>query len=263
MNSGEEQGGVRRKSKKRKSMTLRDLMTPAGWHQAQRENPEFVFLAKWGYPVRVWNDDPQVLEIMERLDRFWPGLSAADRQLYLQTAESVAEAEKARRAWNPKASRKRFIQLAKTAVWAAKLANALSELFPPPLAGESAPLWDLMGGLGSFVAGVVAATVPIDTNVSARKANQLVKTTKQRLQRKARGINWELVRDLAWLASGKKITLDERAVRRYLEKVRSTTSPAKKLMVNNWELIRTASRLASAGGSDVFEGIARVYFKVP
>ena len=64
MNSGEEQRGVRRKSKKRKSMTLRDLMSPAAWNQAEGENPEFAFLAKWGYPARASNDDPEVLEIM-------------------------------------------------------------------------------------------------------------------------------------------------------------------------------------------------------
>lgn len=39
-------------------------------------------------------------------------------------------------------------------------------------------------------------------------------------------MHWELIRDLAWLASQKKVRPDERTVRRYLDEATDMKNPA-------------------------------------
>jgi hypothetical protein len=75
-------------------------------------------------------------------------------------------------------------------------------------------------------------------------------------------MNWELVRGLAWLASGKKIELDERTVRRYLEKQRYAKDPVEDCWNRNLDLIQSALRLARPR-CEPFESAAKKYLRTP
>ena len=222
-------------------------------------HPEFEYLDKWGVE---WSD-PQFKDIAKRLYGIWPRLSAEDRELYLRTAESIAEAEKAKSAWNPKAMRDQYTRLSKTAVAAARLANELGAMFPPPWTGERAPMGDLMQGLASFVAGSLHATFPKDRDTAVHTARFLLQTTRRSVSRKGRGMHWELIRDLAWLASQKKARPDERTVRRYLDEGRHVKTPAQARWEGNWDLIRNAFRLAPNGPREPFEKLVKRYLKTP
>jgi hypothetical protein len=204
--------------------------------ESRRQNPEFEFLHNWGVPIRTWPDDVRTSDIIERLYKVWPRLSADNRRLYLQAAESIAEAEKAKGGWNPKAKRRQYACLAKTTVAAAKLVGELSRMFPPPWVGDETKLGELVFGLASFVSGSVAATFPWGRDEAVHTASALLRTAKKRVARKTGGMRWELVRDLVWLASSKRITLDERTVRRYLKKQASAKNPVKAYLRPNWEL---------------------------
>ena len=73
------------------------------------------------------------------------------------------------------------------------------------------------------------------------------------------GMHWELIRDLAWLASQKKIRPDERTVRRYLDEGRDMKDPARICWERNWELIQNACRMAPTVPLKPFEQLVRPY----
>jgi hypothetical protein len=202
-------------------------------------------------------------DIQKRLDKIWPRLSADDRELYLRTAESIAEAEKAKSAWNPKAVRDRYTRLSKNAVTAAKLANEIGAMFPSPWTGERAPMGDLIQGLAAFVAGSLHATYPTDTTKAVFTARALTRMTKREVSKKARGMHWELICDLAWLASQQKVLPNERTVRRYLDERRGVKDPAAVCWSRNWDLIRSACRLAPEARAEPFEKLLRRYLSAP
>lgn len=157
MDSRADEKGLRR-NQRRKNTNGRADGFLARALDALRLHPEFEHLSKWGVE---WID-PHFKDIAKRLYRIWPPLSAADRELYFRTAESIAEAEKAKNAWNPKAARDRYTRLSKSAVAAAKLANEIGAMFPSPWTDERAPIGDLIQGLASFVAGSLKATFSLD-----------------------------------------------------------------------------------------------------
>ena len=284
MGSGEEKKGLRPNPKRgsKGEVNIGELMSRdpkaerallSGALKGTPEHPEFLFLAKWGLKPRELLEDPRASDILSRLYKVWPRLSANDRLLYLQIVENIAKAEKAKNAWNPKPVRSRHIRLAKDAAIAAELVCEISAIFPPPWEGEREPIGDLMRGLGSFMLAALAVSFPMDKAAAADAASKLLRKAKKRIEKKARGMHWELVRDLVWLASGQETTLDERTVRRYLEEQPFPKRPADRVWQRNWDLVGTALRLARGGRpwvsstpsksvEDPFFSAARTYLRV-
>lgn len=209
-----------------------------------RDHPEFSFFERWGYPLEELFGDQRASEAYLRLGRFWPRLTPGQRRLYLRGAEIIAQAEKAKRGWNPKGTRERSIRLVKSAVAAARLVEELSFLYPPPWVGEQYKVGELVFGLASYVRGAVDATEPWDRDEAVWSARGYLREAKKTIKRKTGGMRWELFRDLVWLASGKTLELDERDVRRYLDKQRSAKNPAEGDLRRNWDLIGNACLLA-------------------
>jgi hypothetical protein len=209
-----------------------------------RAAPEFSFLERWGCPIPELVFEPRGSEILRRMYKLWRRLTADQRRMYLQTAERIAEAEKAKSTWNPKASRERSIYLAKSAVAAARLVRELSLIFPPPWLGDENKLGELVFGLASYIRGTLDATVPWERDEAVDAASGVLRTAKKRIARRTGGMRWELLRDLVWLASGKMRDLDERDVRRYLDKQRSAKNLAEGYLRPNWELMGSACLLA-------------------
>ncbi len=243
--------GARHKDRRSRKITIYDLMSAqeeseAAIFEALRRNPEYLFLQEWGFRLGELADDPRTFDILTRLHRIWPRLSAGDRELYLRTADRIAEAEIAKITWNPKAGAKRYVKLAKSALSAARLVRELSLIFPPPWAEEEAVIGDLVFELASFISGTVAATLPWDRDRAVDSATDLLRTAKKRIVRKAGRMHWELIRDLVWLASRKKIAPDERTVRRYLAEQKRAKTPANACWKGNWELIGNAFGLAKS-----------------
>jgi hypothetical protein len=222
------------------------------------EHPEWSIILKWG----IFSDvDPRVDAILARLGRVCLRLSADDSVAYLRAAEHIAAAEKAKAEWNPKATRARYSHLARSAREAAELLKELNVLFPPPWAGERAPLGALMEGLASLIAGAVGATHP-DLKRATIRASAGVQTAKKLLSRRG-GIRWELLRDLVWLASGRRAKPDERTVRRYLEDQRGPKNPAGKYWESNWKLLTSAAQLAPQTHADAFTDALKLYLQSP
>lgn len=210
---------------------------------AFRKAPEFAFLRKWGCPIQELVFEPRASEVLSRMYKLWPRLTPGQRHLYLLTAESIAEAEKAKSEWNPKASRARYARLAKNAVAAANLVKEISAVYPPPWIGEKYKIGELVLGLASFISGTFSATFPWERDEAVATATGLLRTAKKRIARRTAGMRWELLRDLVWLASGKRVELDERDVRRYLDQQRSGRNPAEAYLRPHWGLLFQASRL--------------------
>jgi hypothetical protein len=235
----DEKGRRRDRNSKRLAGPSREMVL-----RLLRAAPEFSFLEKWGCPTPEILSDLRARDVLSRMYKLWPRLTPDQRRLYLLTAEHIAEAEKAKISWNPKASRKRFMRLAKSAGAAAKLVRELSSILPPPWVGEEAKVGELVFGLASFIAGSVAATFPWDRDEAVHTASALLRTVKKKVVRKTGGMRWDLVRDLVWLASGKTITPDERTVRRYLDNQGSAKNPVEAYVRSHWDLFGNAYGLA-------------------
>src|ERR1700684_651424 len=112
-------------------------------------------------------------------------------------------------------------------------------MFPAPSEVERAQISDIVAGLVAFLYGVVVASTGVTATVPVRVTGRTRRSLKQRLSRKVGGrTHWELIADLAWLASGRQGNpCSERTVRRYLEgQHRSRRSPAFFYWPSNWEL---------------------------
>jgi hypothetical protein len=175
----------------------------------------------------------------------WRSWSAQDRRLLLDTAEAIARAERAKRNWNPKALRGAYRQLIRASINAFKEAHKLAELVPPPWDGDRE-------GVGAMVRLLVEHGTDIihDTSlgdVPIFGAARLIQQLKRKALRQRRQMRWELLRDLAWLASGKTLSdgFSERTVRRYLEPHRLLLPPGYQVWNQHWTLIRAVSRLTS------------------
>ncbi len=221
-----------------------DQSTSGGLLDAH-QYPEFWFLQKWGVPPDESSRDPRTSAILSRLYKVWPRLTPDQRRLYLQTAERIAEAEKAKGAWNPKASRKRSIRLIKSAVASAKLVHIELEFNFSATLGRrrEGKIGELVFGLASFIAGTLSATFPWDRDIAVDTASDALRSAKKKIARKTGGMRWELLRDLVWLASGKR-DLDERTVRRYLDKRPIAKNPLEAYWQPHMELIGAGIRLA-------------------
>jgi hypothetical protein len=238
----------RRHNSRNRKITLADVVntgsaeSEAFLSDLLRSNPEYAFLPRWGHSWRELWADPGTADVLKKLYEIWPRLTPDQRDLYLRTAESIAEAEKAKAAWNPKENRDRLTRLAKSAVAAAKLVIHLSLISPPPWEGENAEVGDLVLEVSTFVLGAVSATLPSDKDVAADHASNLLRKAKKTITKRTGGMRWELLRDLVLLASRGEQSLDERTVRRYLKEQPFWGSPVGTHL--DWDVIREAFDLA-------------------
>jgi hypothetical protein len=194
-------------------------------------------LKKWG----VRPDDPGADAVRRRLARIQ--LTVGDQFWLFETAESIAEAEKAKAAWNPKAKAAQYTNLCKIVTAAARLSKEISEVFPPPWTDERARMGLLVAELAAFIEGTLAATMVVNKNFSVSLASATVRTMKRRRSPESR-VYWELLQDLIGLASAKKAgRISERSVRRYVEDQRMSRSPARAYWRRNFKLIQEAVRL--------------------
>jgi hypothetical protein len=164
----------------------------------------------WGVPRK----HPDVNAIRVRLGKVWRRLSNLDRSYLLGAANAIAEAEAAKAAWNPKADEARHRQLLGLAKRTAELAKEIRLTFPPPWVGEDRELLVRLCGLA---AGTFRATMPVEKRTSAYVAAEILRRAKRRLVAQTGYAHFELLADLAWLASGMRYQISERSIRRYLE----------------------------------------------
>ena len=163
----------------------------------------------WGVP----RDDPEVNAIRVRLSKVWRRLSDLDRGWLLGAASAIAEAEAAKAAWNPKADAARHRKLRRLASHAAELMKEIRLVFPPPWVGKDRALLVKLLGLAE---GTFRATMPVEKQEAVLVAGEIARRAKRRLARTGYA-HFELLADLAWLASGRRYPITEHAVRRYLE----------------------------------------------
>ena len=215
-------------------------------------------LMQWG----IYESDLKTL--MKRLDKIWQRLSLEQRWLLIRTAESVAAAEMAKHSWNLKEQGDRYKRLAHNAVDAAKLAEELSICFPPPWDNEHGSIGLLVAQLNSFVSSALHATFA-DKYVSARVASMMLRRFKRSVAKQIEGMPWQLIRGLAWLASGKKRLCgknSEKTLRRYFESPSPRPrSPADAYWRSNWNLIVRLARIAPKSQGDALEKVFERYLK--
>lgn len=180
-------------------------------------------LIGWGVP----REHPDVDAIRIRLGRVWRRLPDPDRFELLRAAEAIAEVEAAKAAWNPKADEGRRRELRGLAQSAVKLVREI-HLFLPPRVGEdrrdypgipAAPTGSvrdqLLANLASLAEGTLLATKPFEKVTSAYMAAWNLRRAKRRLVARTGNAHFELLADLAWLASGMRYKISERSLRRY------------------------------------------------
>ena len=214
------------------TMTLGDLMRYRGEPADQLD----VF-HRW----RLGRNDPDARVTAQHLAKTWARWPTEKRELLLRVAEWIAKVEKAKAAWNPKTQREAYKRVARAAVAAARLAEELCAMFPPPWKGDRACIGVTVAELASFMkAGHRATSVP-NRYVAALVTADLIDEHRGSLTGRA---HWELLRDLAWLASGKRLLVSERTIRRYLER-RHSRSLAAREWAAAWPLVRRIAPLAS------------------
>jgi hypothetical protein len=208
-----------------------------GLRRPQTAAPRHVDLfSRWAFQ----RDDPDARVVSRRLEKVWAHWKPDEREILLLTAESVARAEEAKLAWNPKLSRRQYLRLSRTSSDAARLANRISVLFPPPWEGSRGPIGDLVRGLRDYAERVLRATIASDNDIAFWTAHYSIRELRRRTRRASGKVSWELLADLVWLASGKEIQRpNEITIRRYLSRRRgspTTKSPAAPHWRRNWHL---------------------------
>jgi hypothetical protein len=215
-------------------------------------------LPKW----TLRGDDLDAKKVRERFAKLSLRLPEQTIRQLLETAESIGSAENAKAMYNPKANRKQYRRLSRTAVSAAMLAIEIAEILPPPWEAERAPIRGLVAGLASFMDGALMATLHAsgESLSKIRDAHKLLHATRRPLRAKTGKTYWELIRDLVWLVAGKKRDpLSERTIRRYLEKPNQQRIPEKVYWNSHWNLLVSVERLVPARHADPFEMAAVRY----
>ena len=194
--------------------------------------------------------------VAKRLDTAWRGWSPRQKQLLLRAAERIADAERAKEDWNPKATHSAQIKLEKMALQAVHLAEELIGAFPPPWEGSRKAIGELVACLAAFAGGVIDASYPWSEKLLVRIASGVLRV----LKADSRQMHWELLRDLAWLASARRRSPSERTVRRYLKRPPHFKIPGRAhLQERDWEMIRKICQFHARGKSELFENAARDY----
>lgn len=210
---------------------------------------------RWSLQAR----DREARPITLRLAKAWDHWTTSQRGLLLSTAEAIAKAELAKRAWNPKGSRIRHKQLCKVGVTAAQLANEIGTLFPPPWSEEYKAVQDLVARLGGFAVDILEVTAIADQDMAWGFAALMLQELKDATPRHHGRASWVLLRDLIWLASGKRITCSERTIRRYLTKRKRSPTPADAVWRRHFSHVRNASLLTPGRERHSVVPIAKKY----
>ena len=201
MGSGEVSEGLRHKPR-HNARDAEKVPGDMGWFELK--------LIWWGVP----RDDPNVNAIRVRLGKVWRRLSGLDRSWLLAAASAIADAEAAKAAWKLKSDAARHRQLLRLAKHAAELMKEIRLVFPPPWVGEDRALLLKLLGL---VEGAFRATLPVEKQKAVLVAAETARRAKRMLARTGY-THFELLADLAWLASGMRgDPISERSIRRYLE----------------------------------------------
>lgn len=258
----EDTGSLRHNSrhkKRRESLTLADLFSPKTLSRLESSAQDIDILLK---KFREWHidpGDPRTNAVLNRLEKIWPSLAKQDRIALLETGESIAEAEKAKRVWKLRATRQEYVNVAKCIIAAAQLEKQIRALFPPPWDGVRACIAELSRELAAFIEGSLLAVVPNEKDLRLSTARTRVRSTKQRLSKKTGRFRWELVGEIAWLASRGEVDPDERTVRRYLEEQQTHTTPGGTHFRRNWSLLRDFVSIPPSKKSRDFEVAAKSY----
>lgn len=171
-------------------------------------------------------DDAQAQFVLRRLNGIWPRLSVRDRIDLLSTVETIALAEKYKRARRPKVDDRNFRALMKIATDCARLAKDISTMLGPPWNDERACIGQLVVELGGLVAALLVETPFFDGHLAMRdQASKKIRRMKPRLKKKIGRIPWSLIRDLILLKSRGEFDRDESALRRYYDVDRATWRP--------------------------------------
>src|SRR5262249_5642309 len=121
---------------------------------------------KWGVP----QDDLHANSVAKRLTKLWTNWSHEQRRLLLKAADCVAKAEKLklRASKTPRTQKRRHVT--RCAIDAAKVAQVIARLFPPPWKGDRAPIGDVVDHLGSFMVAALRANADVDQAVASAVA---------------------------------------------------------------------------------------------
>ena len=133
-------------------LSLGELARLAG--PRTKAQPEHHLARRWGLEA----DDLDARVITTRLDRVWRSWPLDEREKLLVTAECLAFAERQKRLWNPKENAERYRRLSQSAITAARLADELAAIFPPPWDGERVSVGSLIDELSRFVTGILYST---------------------------------------------------------------------------------------------------------
>ena len=199
MDSGEDREGLRHKPR-HKSGDAEKALTDMRLFELK--------LMWWGVP----REHPNVKSIRDRLEKVFRRLSFFDQRDLLEAAESIALAEDAKASWNPKTDGERQLELRGLAYRTMNLRNEIQVVLPAPLRREHS---ELLEKLGDFSADILFEMKPVAIANSQCEAASMVRRAKRRLVERTGFAHFELLADLAWLASGMRYQISERSVRRY------------------------------------------------
>lgn len=212
----------------------------------------------WDQALSVWGIDSEDLDaraIGARVKRAWSKWEPFNRAALLRAADAVAAAERAKANWVPKKHRPRHRKLARCSVKAAELVVELAEMFPAPWTGTSREVGVLVTQLMALVDTALRATTVLDRDRAVWEAASHVR----RLRKLPDGrVPWELLRDLAWLASGKDFEFSERTLRRYLNH-KALEPPAGRVWESNFPKLRSAASRAGRLPKGLLKDAVRRY----
>jgi hypothetical protein len=171
-----------------------------------------------------WNlaaNDPNVQDILGRLDRTWKQWTDEQRRTLEAAVEAIVRAEqlkKRSKSSSKQLTKRELLRICKLGSAALVLADGISSAFPPPWK------WN-QRGIEALVAELVgcALELKIVTELSGPKgrastAGFLIAWAKSTTPPNTGRITWPLIAELVWLCSGmRRQPLDESAIRRYFQ----------------------------------------------
>ena len=211
--------------------------------------------SRWNIP----EDNHDACEVARQLAKAWEPYTAGQRSLVLGAVDAIAAAERAKRKWNPKARRGVYLRLANSASAAARLADEIGIIFPPPWQGDRTPVGDLVSRLAEYVASASDVTSGRDRDVARYRAEAQCVLLKKETPKRSGRITSALLRDLVRLATGGSVDVDESTIRRYGARSRASrtrrprsSSPVATHWKRNWSLVVRVLRQVPDHRRDLF-----------
>jgi len=206
------------------------------------------FLQEWG----IDNDDAVAGHIRTWINGISPRLSPAHKERLFETAASIAEAEQAKYKCDPAETAHEHLRLCKLSLTSAELIQQIAAVYPGPWTGERAPIGELVNSLASFIEGNLQATTQ-DLKREAFSASMMIRITRKKIGK----AYWALLRELAWLAGGRKALPAISTIRRYAERPRiSIKTPWGRFWSKHFKTIKEALLVASDRKPQPFENAA-------